>query len=185
MTDPITDPMPDPVARHGSTMRDGPRFLFALLLLTAAACARSTGQGPAGRVAENAGTVAQPADAGLESGFTIWDGVYSERQAVRGASEYLEACSSCHSADLRGNSNAPSLVGSSFMFLWADRSLGDLFSSIQTLMPTNAPNSLPTQSYLSILAYIMEANAFPAGEREMVADPEVLGRIRITARPGL
>jgi len=71
------------------------------------------------------------------------------------------------------------------MFLWADRSLGDLFSSIQTLMPTNAPNSLPAESYLSILAYILEANAFPAGARELVANPDVLGRIRITAKPGL
>ena len=69
------------------------------------------------------------------------------------------------------------------MFLWADRTLGELFTSIQTLMPTNAPNSLPPLSYLDILAYIMEANEFPAGENELVADPALLGRILITA-PG-
>ena len=51
-------------------------------------------------------------------------------------------------------------------------------------MPTNAPNSLATESYLDILAFIMEANEFPAGDSELVADPEVLGRLLITAQPG-
>ena len=134
--------------------------LFVLLLITTTACAGFT--------------VAQ-------SGNTVWDGVYSEEQAVQGAAEYREACSSCHSEDLRGNSNAPGLIGVGFMFLWEDRSLDELFTAIRTLMPTNAPNSLPTQSYLNILAYIMEANEFPAGRNGLGADPAALSQILITA----
>ena len=67
------------------------------------------------------------------------------------------------------------------MFLWESRSLGDLFTTIRTGMPTNAPNSLPAQGYLDILAYILGANEFPAGEDELGADLAALGQISITA----
>ena len=150
------------------------RFLVLVLLPTIVACAGST-------VGRSGSAAAESGNSVGESGSTVWSGVYSERQAERGAAEYRETCSSCHSEDLRGNSNAPSLIGSSFMFLWADRSLGELLTNIQTLMPTNAPNSLPTQSYLDILSYIMESNGFPAGENELVGDPALLGQILIRA----
>ena len=161
--------------------RGGYRVSVLVSLATMAACAGSSAGRSGGLVAPPGGTLAESGGAAAES---VWSAVYSQRQAERGAAKYLETCSSCHSEDLRGNSNAPSLIGSSFMFLWANRSLGDLFTSIQTLMPTNAPNSLPTQSYLDILAYIMEANGFPASENELLADPALLGRIMITARSG-
>ncbi len=119
--------------------------------------------------------------AATEAATSIWDGVYTEEQALQGAAQYDGACSSCHSADLRGDSNAPGLIGASFLFLWEDRPLDELFTAIRTQMPTNAPNSLPTQSYLDILAFIMEANEFPAGETELVADPDLLGQLLITA----
>jgi len=98
--------------------------------------------------------------------------------------QYAEACSSCHAEDLRGNSNAPSLVGVSFLFVWEGRSLEELFTTIRTRMPTNAPNSLPVSSYLDIVAYILERNGYPAGSSEMEADPAVLSRIAIIAREG-
>jgi len=110
---------------------------------------------------------------------SVRDGVYTRAQAARGAAEYAAACSSCHAADLRGNSNAPSLVGASFAFLWEDKSLDELFTTIRTLMPTNAPGSLSASVYVEILAYILEANGLPAGRAELVADPDVLGRIAI------
>ena len=122
-----------------------------------------------------------PAIAAAQSTRSIWDGVYTEGQAARGATQYGASCASCHAEDLRGNSNAPSLVGVSFMFLWENRSLGDLFTTIRTGMPTNAPNSLPAQGYLDILAYILGANEFPAGEDELGADLAALGQISITA----
>lgn len=115
----------------------------------------------------------------------VWDGIYTVAQAEQGAKEYENACSSCHSANLRGNSNSPSLIGSSFLFLWENRPLEELFTSIRTQMPTNAPNSLSAQAYISILAFIMDQNQFPPGDSELVPDPQTLARIRITDRPGL
>jgi len=59
-----------------------------------------------------------------QNGTSIWSGIYTEAQAARGQEVYNSTCSSCHAGDLRGNSNAPSLTGMSFMFLWERRSVG-------------------------------------------------------------
>jgi|TARA_Y100001947_G_scaffold142297_1_gene134453 mono/diheme cytochrome c family protein len=112
---------------------------------------------------------------------TVWDGVFSQEQAAEGAAQYELSCSACHSADLRGSSTSPSLVGSGFLFFWQDKPLSELFTTIHTLMPTDAPNSLPTRTYLNILSYILEANEFPAGESDLL-DPAALRRIIITAK---
>jgi len=101
---------------------------------------------------------------------TVWDGVYTEAQAERGGVLYTESCAGCHAPDLRGNTTSPSLVGLSFAFLWGERTLGELFGEIQRLMPTDRPNSLPAQTYRDILAFILRANSYPAGEQELDAD---------------
>lgn len=111
----------------------------------------------------------------------VWHGVYASTQAQRGALAYAEECSSCHAEDLRGSGNAPSLVGVSFLFLWENRSLEELFTTVRTEMPTNEPNSLPASTYAEIVAYILERNSFPAGERDLVPEPSVLEGIAITA----
>ncbi len=118
-----------------------------------------------------------------QSGAGIWDGVYTEEQAERGAQTYLQVCAGCHGEDMRGDSNSPSLVGMSFMFLWEERSLGELFASIQTAMPPTNPNSLSRESYLDILAYLLQANSFPAGEDQLSAERGKQERILITGKP--
>ncbi|MCZ6617540.1 MAG: cytochrome c [Gammaproteobacteria bacterium] len=118
-----------------------------------------------------------------QSEASIWDGVYSEEQAVRGASGYQEVCASCHAEDLRGDNNSPSLIGVSFLFLWEERSLGDLFAKIQTEMPPANPNSLPSGSYLDILAYLLQVNGFPGGEEKLRIEPGKHDRVLITGKP--
>ena len=88
---------------------------------------------------------------------TVWDGVYTEEQAERGAVQYTESCAGCHAPDLRGSTTSPSLVGVSFAFLWGDRTLGELFETIQQLMPTDRPGSLSAATYRDILAFILRA----------------------------
>ena len=126
-------------------------------------------------------TVSEPGTPVSESIGTIWDGVFSQEQAAEGATQYELSCSTCHAADLRGSSTSPSLVGGGFLFFWQDKPLSELFTTIQTRMPTDAPNSLPTRTYLNILSYILEANEFPAGESDLL-DPAALRRIIITAK---
>ena len=112
---------------------------------------------------------------------TVWDGVYTEAQAERGGVQYTESCAGCHAPDLRGNTTSPSLVGLSFAFLWGERTLGELFGRIQELMPTDRPGSLSAQTYRDILAFILRANSYPAGEQELTADD--IDQILITAKP--
>lgn len=113
----------------------------------------------------------------------IWQGVYTTEQAQRGQQQYNAACSSCHSADLRGNSNAPSLRGVSFSFIWEGRSLDELFTVMREQMPTDRPGSLPAGSYADILAFILSSNEFPSGGSELPADGGVLAGITITPQP--
>jgi cytochrome c len=115
---------------------------------------------------------------------TVWDGVYTASQAERGRSSYLQSCVSCHRDDLRGDNTAPSLVGESFLFLWGDMSVGELSARIQKIMPPDRPGSLTPQTYVDIIAFILQKNAFPAGSAELGITSEALQQIRITtARP--
>lgn len=117
-----------------------------------------------------------------QSSISIWGGVYSEQQALRGSEEYRARCASCHSVDLRGNSNSPSLLGMSFMFIWEGRSLGELFTKLSREMPTDAPGSLSKQSYTDILAYVLQANQFPVGQMDLTANEDTLSAIIIAAK---
>ena len=116
------------------------------------------------------------------SGRTVWDGVYTGEQAGRGRTEYEQACAACHAEDLRGNGTAPSLVDESFWFLYDDTTVGELFDRIRTLMPSDRPGSLSSQSYRDIIAFILQSNKLPPGEKELDADPEALRRILITMK---
>jgi len=115
---------------------------------------------------------------------TVWDGIYTTEQAARGRTGYMQACASCHAEDLRGKSTAPSLVEESFSFQWADTTLGELFERIRTLMPSDRPNSLSGQAYRDVVAFILQANKYPSGEKELDIDPDALRQILIAkARP--
>lgn len=118
-----------------------------------------------------------------QEGNSVWDGVYSVKQADRGATMYLQACAGCHAEDLRGDSNSPGLRGVSFMFLWEARSLGELLNEVRSKMPPTNPNSLSRGGYLDILAYIMQVNGFPAGDAELGTEPGTLEQILITGEP--
>ena len=115
-------------------------------------------------------------------GQSLSDGIYTEEQASRGAEDYAARCASCHSADLRGNSNSPGLIGLSFMFIWEGRTLGELFTKMSTEMPTDQPGSLSQQSYSAILAFILKSNDFPSGDKELASNASMLESISITSQ---
>lgn len=99
-----------------------------------------------------------------QSAHPLHAGLYETEQASRGRDIYMTACASCHANDLRGNSNSPGLIGISFLFLWEYRPLSELFEKISKEMPTNAPGSLATTSYLDLLAFILQRNGYPESE---------------------
>ena len=107
-------------------------------------------------------------------GKTVWDGVYTDAQAARGKNQYEASCSSCHRA------GPPK--GDAFMRDWSGSDVNSLFGQIRELMPADAPSSLSDSTYLDLVAYMLQVNAFPAGRDELNA--EAIKSIRIEGRNG-
>jgi S-disulfanyl-L-cysteine oxidoreductase SoxD len=112
---------------------------------------------------------------------TVWDGVYTEEQAKRGAAAYERDCSSCHQGDLAGDGFAPGLSGPEFASAWEGLSVGDLVERIRVSMPPSNPGSLPLADKVDIVAHILKANNFPAGTAEMAKEVEPLKAIEYRA----
>ena len=108
------------------------------------------------------------------------DAVFSAEQAERGLESYERECAQCHLEDLLGDGIAPSLVGAPFHFRWSELSVGDMVVAIRTTMPQGAPASLSPQAYVDIVAYLLEANDFPAGDMELPTDQAELESIIIS-----
>ena len=102
----------------------------------------------------------------LSQTSSVWDGAYSSAQADRGAAKYRQECVMCHGPVLEGNGEAPPLVGR-FIPDWEGTRLSELFEKIQTTMPLFAPGSLSASDTADLLAFILQANNFPAGARDL------------------
>lgn len=123
--------------------------------------------------------------AGAAASHTVWEGVYTEAQARRGAAVYQESCAPCHGHDLAGGEMAPPLTGPAFLANWSGLTLGDLYDRIRLTMPPDRAGGLPRQDTADAIAYILQANRFPAGKADLEAKTEVLMQVRIEAsKPG-
>jgi mono/diheme cytochrome c family protein len=111
--------------------------------------------------------------------LTVWDGVFTQKQADRGKDLYTTYCSECHLATLMGSDMTPPLVGGDFLSNWTDSTLGDLFERIRKTMPMNNPGSVPREAIPDILAYILSMNKMPVGDAELSRDAQQLKKIRI------
>jgi len=114
---------------------------------------------------------------------SVWDGVYTEAQALRGERDYGRSCERCHGVDLTGDpvTEVPALQSAPFVEHWQGKTLKDLFDVLKRSMPADAPDSLTTRAYVDIVAYLMSANHFPSGSQELSREPADLQQIRIEA----
>ena len=110
---------------------------------------------------------------------SVWDGVYTKAQAVRGQTTYREECAKCHSENLTGGEEAPALTGHEFLNKWDGKTAGDLFEVTRKTMPSDDPGGLSRRQYADIVAYLLGANEFPAGEKELESTAAALNDIRI------
>jgi mono/diheme cytochrome c family protein len=112
---------------------------------------------------------------------SVWDGVYTAAQAEKGKAAYGKECASCHGQTLGGSGTAPPLAGADFKNNWNGESVDDLFEKIQATMPGDRPGQLSREENADILAYLLSANGFPAGEKVLASDAAALGKIRFEA----
>lgn len=135
---------------HGGATR---LLLFSVVL---AGCSGSAPQTPA-PPAEGLATEPTPAS-------------YTAEQATRGQRVFGNVCAVCHGRN--------EFIGPIFALTWRVEPVGALFEHISTKMPQDRPGSLTADEYAAIVAYLLQLNGRPAGERELPADAELLSRMR-------
>ena len=80
----------------------------------------------------------------------------------RHKAQFSQSCSGCHGEDL-GGARGPAPAGYAFLAKWSGQSVSDLFARTRTTMPQDNPGSLTPESYLDIVAFLLQANNFSAG----------------------
>jgi alcohol dehydrogenase (cytochrome c) len=122
-------------------------FLFALSAVLACSVLLVTGQ--------------QPSTAGP----------FTAEQANAGRAAFQTNCAGCHGADLMGY---PPLAGPAFIGSWSTRNTRDLFGLIQTTMPTDRPGALSADTYVNIIAFILQSNGRAPGTTPLTATTSVV-----------
>ena len=128
---------------------------------------------------KRAGFLIAAAIAAAQTTRSVWDGVYTAEQSKRGSAVYTKECASCHGAELTGGESAPPLTGGAFLSNWNGLTAGDLFDRIRQSMPLDDPGRLSRQQDADVLAFILNANEYPAGKTELDKQTEVLKLIKI------
>lgn len=154
------------------------RTLIRLGLLFVAAAALYAGLGKFEAHAQTAerGRPSAESRQSAETRQSVWDGIYTDAQAARGKGQYGQHCAVCHGLALEGNDLAPPLTGE-FIADWAGTTMDELYDKVETTMPLNAPGTLRPNVAADILAYILQQNDFPAGQKELSATPADLSPI--------
>ena len=96
---------------------------------------------------------------------TINPAPLTEAQADAGRKSYLSNCASCHGDDLAGK-GAPALAGKEFAASQIGQlTAAQLYTYIREAMPYGQGSSLTEETYVNILAFILEVNgARPGGQ---------------------
>jgi cytochrome c len=118
----------------------------------------------------------------LAAARSAQDGVYTKDQAIRGQTVYREECAKCHAENLTGGDGSPELTGPEFLSRWNGKTVGALFEFMRKTMPTDDPGHLSMRQYSDLAAFILKANDFPAGEKELDRELAAMNEIRIEAK---
>ena len=112
---------------------------------------------------------------------------FTKAQADAGMADYGKHCATCHGADLAGIHLAPSLIGDRFDRTWRGKSADILSFHLRRMPPKTVaePVSLSEATYAPILAHILQANGFEAGDVELPSELPALAKIEIPKLPGV
>ncbi|HVS14826.1 MAG TPA: PQQ-binding-like beta-propeller repeat protein [Thermoanaerobaculia bacterium] len=112
---------------------------------------------------------------------------FTADQVEKGRALYQQHCASCHGPRLQGEHVTPPLVGERFDRSWRGRSAGALVFHLRRMPPEplHSPGGLGDETYANILAHILQANGFEAGDQALPSDLETLQRLTIPALDGV
>jgi mono/diheme cytochrome c family protein len=115
---------------------------------------------------------------------TVWDSVYTVAQAGRGETAYAKTCARCHGASLGGGDESPALTGGNFLGNWNGLPLSELQTRIKTTMPSDSVGIYDMKLVTDVMAYLLKATGFPAGQAELSTQTDSLKDIVVkTSRP--
>jgi cytochrome c553 len=114
---------------------------------------------------------------------TVWDGVYTPRQAERGAASFAANCTRCHSAEANSGEEGRNLAGKAFWDSFRESTVDHLLDYVSKNMPNGAgAGSLSANTYVDLVAFILSRNDLPAGATELTKESAV--GVQIIAKNG-
>jgi mono/diheme cytochrome c family protein len=96
---------------------------------------------------------------------------FTADQVTRGSDIYAERCVQCHGDQLdNGEFGGAPLNGKYFKQHWGGGTAGGLVAFMKAKMPPDRPGSLTDQSYADLAAFLLDANDYPKGDKELPPD---------------
>ncbi len=98
---------------------------------------------------------------------------FTGEQVTQGKATYDHSCRDCHGAALDdGEFGGAPLRGSYFRKRWGDGNVASLYAYMKSKMPPDRPGALSDKVYVDVLAYILQANGYKSGDKELPTDPK-------------
>jgi mono/diheme cytochrome c family protein len=96
---------------------------------------------------------------------------FTADQVTRGSDIYAERCVQCHGDQLdNGEFGGAALNGSLFKKHWNGGSVAALVAFMTAKMPPDRPGSLTEQTSADLAAFLLDANDYPKGDKELPPD---------------
>jgi alcohol dehydrogenase (cytochrome c) len=99
---------------------------------------------------------------------------YTADQAARGAAEYARSCAVCHGESLSDGAFGPPLVGVDFRQRWAELPVLELYTRTAETMPPDRAGQLRRDTYVDLVAFMLERNGIEAGDSALPSDADAL-----------
>jgi polar amino acid transport system substrate-binding protein len=108
--------------------------------------------------------------------------MYTAEQATQGQLAYYQNCAMCHGPNLDGQLggySGPALKGADFADPSYDFHVSDIFNFVAKLMPAASPGSLSHNQDVEIMAFLLQQNGYPAGDKALAYDEAEKSKIPI------
>ena len=92
--------------------------------------------------------------------------LYTTAQAQAGYAKFIGNCAMCHGVKLQGKAG-PALKGPNWANAKADYTVGEVFTMVSQQMPATDPGSLAQGDYVDIMAFLLQQNGYPAGDKAL------------------
>jgi len=104
---------------------------------------------------------------------------FTTEQVERGRAEYLSSCALCHGQNLNDGPFGQPLRGSYFRDRWAGHTVERLFDQMRSTMPPDRIGQLSRQTYVDLIAFLIDANGAPSSDEPLPTDSELLAALYI------